>query len=526
MILGLTAMAVPASAATTCVAATVTLNTTCESAVATYTIAYNASGAPVTLLPGDLVSVDFAAGTNLTAVTASDVTFVIPALPAVTTIAKSDTHIDITIPGATMIAAGDPVTITIAKVKNPAVAGNKSLSLDYKQTCCPAVVFGCADYVITPKYSTYGFVWDSGPTYPGIAVGFIPPFKACGQDPADTGALGGFNIGVISSASMKWLNAFDLLLKPTLVGCFGPCTLAVNVTMNLTAKPTGANVTLSLNETGGYDPAKIKDLSPQKLVELGTFVLGANTTVTWSNAIHFDTVGDYQICVEAWCPPGAASCELGCDPEGFVVASKCFDIKVYQWKEACKIPLYRKWNLISLPLVPLEENMPIANVLAAAANASLIKSIHYYDRCADTWSVYGNGQTSLSTLEDGKAYWVKVDYTLGSATKGPGLPIGDLWVWGTTKPVPPDGPSAYQVCDGWNMIGYTEGCPTTMWDDDYLWNFFDFWSVPLYGAVYGWNPTSPNAQTWDTAFQPYGVTMTPGKGYWVSFGVDGFVYPP
>jgi hypothetical protein len=142
--------------------------------------------------------------------------------------------------------------------------------------------------------------------------------------------------------------------------------------------------------------------------------------------------------------------------------------------------------------------------------------------------VWGNGQTSLSTLEDGKGYWVKVDYTLGSATKYPGAPIGGLWVWGTTKPVPPAGPSAYAVCDGWNMIGFTEGCPGGMWDEDYLWNFWPMGNTnPTdphdYGAVYGWDATN---QAWETSFAPWWVYMDPGEGFWVSFDGDGTILPP
>jgi hypothetical protein len=245
-------------------------------------------------------------------------------------------------------------------------------------------------------------------------------------------------------------------------------------------------------------------------------------TLNWSSAIHFDKVGSYQLCFKAWCP-GDYTCPT-CEEGPILLAEECFDIEVYQWKEACKIDFNRKWNLISLPLVPLEENIPIEDVLAAHPKPSEFKSIHYYDRCADAWSVWGNGQTSLSTLDDGDGYWVKVDYTLGSATKYPGAPIAGLWTWGTNHTRPPAAPLAYPVCDGWNMIGFSEGCGAAMDDDVYLWNFntggiFD----PTYGAVYGWDAVN---QALESPASPTNVSMQAGQGYWVSFGGDGTVYPP
>jgi hypothetical protein len=527
LILGLSVMAVPTAGATC--GATVLLSpaTACAGAETTYTINFTI---PVTLLPGDLLSVDFPDGTVLTGVAAADITMLTPPAGNPVSVAITGTHLEFPIPAAAgMIVGGSEIKFSVEDVKNPTVAGDYSLDLDYKQSCCDAVVFDCGEYTINPMRSAYGFIWDSRPSYPGIAVDFVPPFKACGQDPAD---FGGFNIG--SGLTVKYLNPFDLLLTPTLVGCLGPCAYGnVTVTMNVTAAPTGAKVTFSLNETT-YVPAAIHTLeaTPKPGLMLAQWALGANNTQNWTNAIHFDTVGDYQICFKAICP-GSPEGDCTTDPpcvaagEDIVIAEKCYDIKVYQWKEACKIDFNRKWNLISLPLVPLEPGMSIEDLLAAHPNPSEFESIHYYDRCADAWSVWGNGQTSLSTLEDGKGYWVKVDYTLGSATKYPGAPIEGLWVWGTTKPVPPAGPSAYAVCDGWNMIGFTEGCvPGWMFDEDYLWNFWPNGAgtpPSLYGAVYGWDAVN---QIWDTPFAPFTVTMLAGKGYWVPFDGDGTVYPP
>jgi hypothetical protein len=338
----------------------------------------------------------------------------------------------------------------------------------------------------------------------------------------------------------KWLNKVDFLLKPVVSGCAVPCTENLTITLNLTAAPAGSNVTISLNESTSYDPAKTINLvptatNPQPQVDISPYsynytLFNCTTVINWSSAIHFDKVGSYTLCFEAWCPT-VEECPT-CSDDPVLIADECFDIEVYQWKDAAKIPLYRKWNLISLPLVPLVEDMPIEDVLASHPKASLIEAIYNYDCDTGGWDVWGNGQTSLATLKDGDAYWVKVNYVLGSVTKAPGLAIGGLWVWGTPKPVPPSSPSAYPVCPGWNMVGltgYDDG--TYPWlgtttDLLYLWNWLPFSG---YGAILLWDGQN---QIWDNIALGGGTMakLQVGEGYWISFldGImfQGFVYPP
>ena len=69
------------------------------------------------------------------------------------------------------------------------------------------------------------------------------------------------------------------------------------------------------------------------------------------------------------------------------------------------------WNLISLPITPFDTS--IESVLTPLAFPYDLVSIWYYDRCNDEWLVYGNGDTTfktLTTMEDGKAYWVRMRY--------------------------------------------------------------------------------------------------------------------
>jgi len=216
--------------------------------------------------------------------------------------------------------------------------------------------------------------------------------------------------------------------------------------------------------------------------------------------------------LKAFCPPGEAVCP-DCNPQGYYVADECFNIKVYQWKDAFKITLKEKWNLISLPLVPLADP-PVADVLAAipAADRANILSIWHYNRCTDDWSIWAadGSQTSLTQLVDGEAYWVRVKYPLA------GCGNISLWVWGTEKPMPPAAPAQYNVCEGWNMVGFLG--LTAMDHDAYLWNWA---GTPV---VYTWDPGCWNVQNWRLLTGT--DDMVPGAGYWVAFPADGAIFVP
>jgi len=109
------------------------------------------------------------------------------------------------------------------------------------------------------------------------------------------------------------------------------------------------------------------------------------------------------------------------------------------------------WNLISLPIVPFDTS--IDSVLASLAFPYDLISIWYYDSCEGEWLVYGNGDTgfqTLTTMEDGKAYWVRMRYPeeQHSDPSISGTYPYALWVFGTNAQMPPDLPSSYDVCEG------------------------------------------------------------------------------
>jgi hypothetical protein len=509
------AVAMP-TAGQTCVGATVALNpaTACECASTTYTITVT-GGAPTTIEPvNDMLSVEFAAGTTFAFLSEADIQVNGVPIDDLDDVVITGTKIEFFVPAAhAIIMPADPIVLTIAKVKNPCVAGEYELTVDYDLDCCGGVTFACAEYEIFPAVSTYDFFWDASPTYDSdIAFGFVPPFKVCGQDAPFGGTV----------IDGKIANFADIYFMPKVVGCLSPCTVG-NVTfkMILTSAPNGSNVTYSINGTDGWffwDDDVIVDIPDDlpAIDPLAELPVGNNDTILWNMAFHFDTVGDYQICFEAWCP-GDYTCPT-CSDEPVMIADECFDISVYQHKDATKIPLYRKWNLISLPLVPLEDVNAIEDVIAAYADPTLFEAIYYYDRCADAWSVWGDGQSSLATLEDGKSYWVKMEYDHADAAKQPGDLLTGLWVWGTPQPVPPNSPAAYPVCDGWNMVGLTGyDNVNTIVDNLYFWNL-------TYGALWGWDGAN---QDWFQVATPAAIAqLQVGEGYWIAVDGDGMVYPP
>lgn len=173
------------------------------------------------------------------------------------------------------------------------------------------------------------------------------------------------------------------------------------------------------------------------------------------------------------------------------------------------------WNLISLPIIPFDTS--IESVLAPLTFPYDLISVWYYDSCQDEWLVYGNGDTgfkTLTTMEDGKAYWVRMRYPeeQHSDPSISGTYPYALWIFGTKTPMPPGLPSTYNVCPGWSMVGFrsTEG----MAPEDYLRDF----DQSEYGTLYGWDPY---LQDWITNPDE----LLPGHGYWIPFSVAGAIHP-
>lgn len=163
------------------------------------------------------------------------------------------------------------------------------------------------------------------------------------------------------------------------------------------------------------------------------------------------------------------------------------------------------WNLISLPLIP---KYPAISTLLADIDAN-VDSVWYYD--CGTWYVYKNGTSfqSLTSMEDGKSYWICM------------TAADILEIWGYDYPKPPSVPPKYCYHECWNMVGYKAtivagALADTTPADNYLLSAVGMYTYVLtYDPILGWVVVDP-------AVDPFVV----GKGYWVNFTGDACVVPP
>jgi len=368
-------------------------------------------------------------------------------------------------------------------------------------------------YIIRPTVSSYAWQLNFGQAYPGIAPNFVPPFKACGQDPAVQYNQDSDNPFVSFPDGDRFVTPFNLAVTASPAWFYGcqPCpNMQARIVMTgrpstvATARLYAVNATAQLKHfTATTGAASLHNLTP-------VITLDPIPGLDWDLGFHFDTVGTYTFDFRLLYT-GDAVCEIGCES---VIRTVTFDVK--QVKDAIAIPLEEKWNLISLPLVPFDSDIDaMLATMTRVPAARFPLSIWHYDAFDKEWLVYGGGQDSLTDIEDGKSYWFRMFYRPDLSP----LPVGVRywWVFGTEKPQPPAGPLQYQVAKGWNMAGFTSMYP--MAAEDYLWN----WGDPD-PVIYGWTQDAWNVQNW--YLLPFGDDLEPGQGYWMAFPEAGEIYVP
>ncbi|MGB6874176.1 MAG: hypothetical protein WBE46_08640 [Dehalococcoidia bacterium] len=163
------------------------------------------------------------------------------------------------------------------------------------------------------------------------------------------------------------------------------------------------------------------------------------------------------------------------------------------------ITLVEGWNLISLPLIPLDSaiNAVLAGIL------DYIISVWHYDVAITAWrSFVPDAASDLSSMTDGKAYWINMDAAQ------------NLTLAGRENAVPPALPPIYNVVAGWNMVGF-KSTATNVTAADYL-------DGTEYVRIYGFENGA-----WFTIPGPDydNPKMEPGRGYWVAFTEPGTIYP-
>jgi hypothetical protein len=163
------------------------------------------------------------------------------------------------------------------------------------------------------------------------------------------------------------------------------------------------------------------------------------------------------------------------------------------------INLASGWNLISLPLIPT--STAIATVLAGVDENTNI--VWAYDAATATWTwwIPGDGDSTLSTMTDGKGYWIN----MGAADL--------LTVTGVELKPAPYTPPSYAVVAGWNLVGFKSSVARTA--GDYLDAIAGKWT-----RIYTYS-----ADTDMYSAVASDAMMYPGKGYWIAVTTAGTIYP-
>ena len=274
------------------------------------------------------------------------------------------------------------------------------------------------------------------------------------------------------------------------VTIFTPDGTAFNVTDEFHVTANVENIS-SLNATDVELTISIDRYAELKAGEYATRTVGAlksgvtSTNYTWTLECTGD--GFSRITVT---PSGEVEEEV-IPADAVISATVTVSQGVF---DEASIVLVDGWNLISLPLIPLDSDIEV--VLAGIMDDVI--SVWYW---AGSWDSFVPGAPSdLDSMEDGKAYWInmKAAQTLNLA--------------GTENPVPPALPPAYDVVAGWNMVGF-KSTATNVTAADYLAG-----TEPI--RIYGFKDDA-----WFMISPPYNDLMVPGLGYWVAFPEPGTIYP-
>ena len=410
---------------------------------ANYTINFTIAS---TLAIGATISIEFPTGTTVpTTYETGDVTVEGTDISS-GDISVSGRVVTITLPEA--IGAPEEVTVFFheaADIKNPATQGIYNL---YVKTSKETTWVDSDDYTIRlADFSTYEFVF----AVPDIWV----------NEPA----------------------AVDVTLQTDVEGQDGYDY--VQIVFNVTDKPQYSDVTFNVSYDGGwYDTTDSGTWSPSGAG--GNFSVDEDELLSIDFNLTFNTVGVYMIKFVL----------KDVDADEVLVED---EISFAATGVSREVELNNGWNLMSLPIVPDEDDIEV--VLADIMDDVI--SVHYYRATTGTWLIYAPPDfTSLTTMEDGKAYWINMSAAtnltvVGQAIAAPGVQGG----------LPP----TYDVVEGWNMVGFKSTENMTAG------NYLDGTDpVRIYGfdiTQGGWFPLTTSQN------------MTPGLGYWVAFSEPGTIYP-
>jgi|GEM_PF-2071231 len=164
--------------------------------------------------------------------------------------------------------------------------------------------------------------------------------------------------------------------------------------------------------------------------------------------------------------------------------------------------LYQGWNLVSLPVIPLDKDvetvLPGYDGLVEGVTDQ-VEVVWGYDAATGEWYAYGPEApeaSELTALKEGEGYWIKMS---GDAT---------MTVVGCNFLAGPHAPPQYDVVPGWNLIGYKGILPMPPQGDwrggVYLAGYLD---TAEYECLQGYDRVNDTLDTPDPLY--------PNDGYWV-----------
>jgi len=222
---------------------------------------------------------------------------------------------------------------------------------------------------------------------------------------------------------------------------------------------------------------------------------GGNPWVVWVPSDVSGNCANYSGTIgHTYCFKSRAKDYLGNYEDDKEVGDKgvsCTDVVAFTFE----IPLVRGWNLISLPIVPIDRDTE--DVLGDIALGS--KGVWAYDPlnpdAVDGWLSYAPGVPSnLTTMTAGYGYWIEMANNGTLTVAGTIMPVGG----GITPP-------QRILRPGWNLIGHYGVDSRSAYCALYPIYIQNRWSQPLWGYRNG------------SFFQVYGRDiMEPGYGYWIA----------
>jgi nitrogen fixation protein len=283
----------------------------------------------------------------------------------------------------------------------------------------------------------------------------------------------------------------------------------LEVTIVAPADFTAFNVTQGFNVT-----AKVKNISSLNATDVQLTIsidryaqlkAGEYATRTVGELVSNATSAEYTWAVNC---TGNGFSRITVSPSGKVggvaipaaaLTARTITVKQEPFVEA-NITLVEGWNLISLPLIPLDS--AINAVLAGVLND--VKSVWYWS--GRWYSFVPGGPSDLTLMRDGKAYWINMGANQTLHLAGREMPEG--------AQLPP----TYDVVVGWNMVGFK----SIPWNANNV-TAKDYLEGTKYVRIYFFE-----SGTWFLIAGPdyNNPKMKPGLGYWVAFTEPGTIYPP